>query len=181
MVRKIDGVLSAIENALILGLTLTGLTMAFAQVVLRYVFNTGIHWLEAGLVTALIWAMLLGAVRAVREGCHPRVELLPLLVPAKVRVVLNFAALAATFALVVYFLSDSLFYASFLNRINALHPELGIRQVYPFLIIPIITALMTLRYGLLAWALWFKPDAVSADEQFRDLVNPDSSSAPVKQ
>lgn len=172
MVARLDAILRATESTLIVILTLIGLGMAFLQVILRYVFNTGIHWLEAGLVTALVWAMLIGAVRAVREGLHPRVDLLPTLVPAKFRALLNVAALAATLALMIYFLLDSIFYARFLNRFNALHPELGIKQLYPFLIIPIVTALMTLRYGLLAWALWFRPDALSADEQFRHLINP---------
>ena len=151
-------------------LTLVGLAFAFLQVVLRYVFNTGIHWLEAGLVTALIWAMLIGAVRAVREGYHPRVELLPNLVSPKVRAVLNFAAMTAAFLLAAFFLWDSVFYANFLNMIGATHPELGIKQVYPFLIVPIITALMLVRYALVAWALFSEPDSHAPDATFRRMV-----------
>ena len=167
MTARLDRALCVIESLLIVTLTLIGLVLATLQVVLRYVFNTGIHWLEAGLVTALIWAMLIGAVRAVREGVHPRVDLVPVLAARRVRAILNFLALAAAFLLACYFLWDSVFYARFLNTINALHPELGIKQVYPFLIVPIITALMALRYGLVAWALCFQPDAHSPEEQFR--------------
>lgn len=68
MIRAVDRALSALEITMIVVLTLAGLAMAFVQVILRYVFNTGVHWLEAGLVTALVWAMLFGAVRAVRTG-----------------------------------------------------------------------------------------------------------------
>jgi TRAP-type C4-dicarboxylate transport system permease small subunit len=151
-------------------LTLVGLTFAFLQFVLRYVFNTGIHWLEAGLVTALIWAMLIGAVRAVREGFHPRVELLPNLVSPKLRAVLNVLAIGAAFLMAAYFLWDAVFYARFVNMIGATHPELGVKQVYPFLIVPIITALMLLRYGLLAWALFSEPDSHAPDATFRRKV-----------
>jgi len=172
MIKALDRLLCSLENVMIVVLTLAGLVMAFLQVVLRYVFNTGIHWLEAGLITALVWAMLFGASRAVREGLHPRVELLPHLAGPRTRALLNFLGLAAALALSVYFLWDSIFFAHFVNMINALHPELGIKQVYPFLIVPIITAMLTLRYGLLLWVLFSKPDAMSADELFRAQTAP---------
>lgn len=170
MLKRIDDVLSMIENTLMVVLTLAGLLMAFAQVVLRYVFNTGVHWLEAGLVTALIWAMLIGAVRAVRDGVHPRVDLVVGLVPPKARAILNVIGMAATVLLVGFFFKDAIFYGKFINMINALHPELGIRMIYPFLIIPIATGLMLLRYGLLTVALWRAPDSHSLDETFRTIV-----------
>lgn len=170
MIRQIDRALCAFETAMVVVLTLAGLSMAFLQVILRYLFNTGVHWLEAGLVTSLVWAMLFGAVRAVREGSHPRVELLPALMPPKVRAAMNCAALTATFMLVVYYLADAAFYAKFLNMINALHPELGIRQVYPFLIVPIVTALMALRYALLVIVLWRQADTETPEFDYRDRM-----------
>lgn len=170
MLKKFDGILCVIEDWIMVGLFLAGLIMATLQVVLRYLFNTGIHWLEAGLVTALIWAMLFGAVRAVRDGFHPRVDLLPTLVSPKIRAILNFCALGSAFLLSAYVLIDSVFYANFLNFINALHPELGIKLVYPFLIIPIITVLMTIRYGLLIYTLFYQPDALSPEDQYRDHI-----------
>lgn len=166
MIRALDRALSALEITMIVVLTLAGLLMAFAQVILRYVFNTGVHWLEAGLVTALVWAMLFGAVRAVRTGAHPRVDLLHTLVAARTRAVLNCIALLATLALTGFYLWDSIFYASFLNKINALHPEFGIKQVYPFLIIPIIAALMLVRYVMLAAALWRTPGTLHPESDF---------------
>lgn len=170
MIQKIDRALCAFETLMVVTLTLAGLAMAFVQVVLRYLFNTGVHWLEAGLVTALVWAMLFGAVRAVREGSHPRVELLPAMMPPKIAATMNCAALIATFALVVFYLSDAVFYGKFLNMINALHPELEIKQVYPFLVIPIITALMALRYGLLAIVLWRTPATHTPEFDYRERM-----------
>ncbi len=170
MLKKFDGVLCVIENWFMVVLLLAGLAMATLQVILRYLFNTGIHWLESGLVTALIWAMLFGAVRAVRDGFHPRVDLLPNLVGPKVRVVLNFMSIGAAFALSLYVFFDAAFYAKFLNMINALHPELEIKMVYPFLIIPIMTALMTVRYGLIAYTLFYNPSTLWPDQHYRDYI-----------
>lgn len=170
MIQLLDRLLSTFEKALIVVLTLAALVMAFSQVVLRYAFNTGIHWLEAGLVTALVWAMLIGAVRGVRTGAHPRVDLLPQLMPPHLRAAMNAVALLATLALVCFYLSDSVFYAGFINKLNALHPELGIKMVYPFLIIPLITALMALRYVLLAAALWKRPDARAPETDFQEIM-----------
>ena len=180
MIRRLDGILCRVEDGMIVGLTLAGLVMAFLQVILRYVFNTGIHWLEAALVTSLIWAMLIGASRAVREGLHPRVELVPHLLGPKGRAILNFAAMFAALALSLYVLWDALFYARFLNMINALHPELGIKQLYPFLIVPIITTMLTLRYGLILWTLRDEPDAMAPDAHFRDQVTSSDGVDPVR-
>lgn len=181
LIRWLDRTLSLIESTMIVVLTLAGLGMAFLQVILRYVFNTGLHWLEAGLVTALIWAMLFGASKAVSEGIHPRVELLPLLVGAKFRAVLNFAALSAAMALSAYLFWDGWFYATFIYKINALHPELGIKQVYPFMIVPIATALITLRYGLVVITLFSKPSAEHPDAHFREVVRGDTKPREIDQ
>ncbi|GLQ35082.1 hypothetical protein GCM10007939_13650 [Amylibacter marinus] len=170
MLKKFDGLLSVIETWFMVSLFLLGLALATLQVVLRYVFNTGIHWLEAGLVTALIWAMLFGAVRAVRDGFHPRVDLVPSLASPKVRAVLNFIGIGSAFALSTYVLIDAVFYAKFINMINVLHPELEIKMVYPFLIVPIMAALMTLRYALVLYTLCFNPSATSPDGQYRDHI-----------
>lgn len=174
MIRQIDRALCAFETAMSVGLTLLGLGLAFLQVVLRYVFGTGIHWLEAALVTALVWGMLFGAVRAVREGAHPRVELLPAMMPRRVRAVMNVLAWSATTALVVFYLSDAVFYAKFLKMINALHPELGILQLWPFLITPLMTALMALRYALLAVVLWHRPDSETPEFDYREALQKDA-------
>lgn len=170
MVRWLDRILCLVEDVFIVVLTLAALVMATAQVVLRYVFSTGIHWLEAALVTAVIWAMLLGASRAVREGLHPRVDLLAHIVRRPFRVVLNGLALAAALALSIVILSDSVFYAQFLQMINALHPELGINQVYPFLIVPVMATMMTVRYLLLGWAMLSDPGTLSPEGLFRAKV-----------
>ncbi|HXV29376.1 MAG TPA: TRAP transporter small permease subunit [Sinorhizobium sp.] len=169
-IRRLDAILSSLETVLIVVLTLVALTLAFLQVVLRYAFNTGIHWLEAALVTALVWAMLIGAVRAARDGLHPRVELVAAALPAKGRALLNVLALAAAFALSLYFLEDSLFYAGFLRMVNSLHPELGIPDIYPFLIVPIASGLMALRQALVAWALWFDPASHTPDRVFLERM-----------
>ncbi|MGO4855326.1 TRAP transporter small permease [Phaeovulum sp. W22_SRMD_FR3] len=171
IIQRLDRILSGIETALIVGLTLSALGLAFLQVVLRYVFNTGLHWLEAALVIALVWAMLIGAVRAVRDGMHPRVELLAQILPARPRAVLNVLALAAAFGLSIYVLKDAVFYAGFLRMVQSIHPELGIPDIYPFLIIPIATGLMALRQALVAWALWSDPAALEPDRVFAERMD----------
>lgn len=170
LIQRIDRGLSAFETIMIVGLTLLALGMAFAQVIMRYAFNTGIHWLESALVTALVWAMLLGAVRATRDGLHPRVELVAALVPAWLRAILNFLALGAAFALSVFYLKDSYFYADFLMMIDSTHPELGIPDIYAFVIIPVITGLMAVRQIFLAIALWSDPSSHEPDRLFRIMM-----------
>ncbi|MGQ7847382.1 TRAP transporter small permease [Granulosicoccus sp. 3-233] len=169
--RMLDRVLSSVERFMMIALTLAGLTMAVVQVVLRYVFNTGIHWLEAGLVTALIWAMLFGASRAIREGYHPRVDLLPGMVGARARAILNLLMLLVTAALCLYYLYDSIFYARFINRIGALHPEIGFKQIYFFIIIPVTMLFFSLRYLMIIWGIRKQADTHSLEKTFQSSLN----------
>ena len=52
------------------------LVVGTSTVVARYVFNTGVTWSDQAFVKFTIWAALIGASRAVRDGLHVRVDLI---------------------------------------------------------------------------------------------------------
>lgn len=170
MLRTLDRVLCGIETVMMVAMTLLGLFGAVLQVVLRYVFNLGIHWLEAGVVTALVWGMLFAAARAVREGYHPRVELLAMALPKGPRIVLNFTVLLLSLGLCLFYLNDTVFYANFVATIELSHPELGVPFLWPYVVAPVTMALFSLRYALLIVALIRDPASLELEAPFRARI-----------
>ena len=51
------------------------LVVGVGQVFARYVLNLGVVWSEEAFVKFTVWACLIGAARAVRDGLHVRVDL----------------------------------------------------------------------------------------------------------
>lgn len=60
-------------------------TLVFGNVVLRYVFNTGIAWAEEMARLMFVWLIFLGAVLALRQHAHLGVEMLQAKLPPAVR------------------------------------------------------------------------------------------------
>lgn len=161
--KRLDRLLSAVEIAIILVGSMLGLGLAVLQVILRYVFSTGIHWLEAGAVTALVWAMLMAASRAIRTGIHPRVDLLAHALPPRARAVLNTIALGTALVLAVFYLRDAVHYGTFVWGMGVTHAEFGINIALPFAILPLILTFFVLRYGMVIVALWTGTDMEPED------------------
>lgn len=168
VIRQIDRVLCAVETTMMVSLTLFGVGLGLIQVVMRYAFGSGFHWLETALVTSLVWGMLFGASRAVREGFHPRVDLLPGMVSPRARRWLNLAALGASGLLCLYFLYEGVFFASFLQRMEVNNQETGLPQFVLFSIIPVAMALFVLRYLLLLFGLRGEFDARDPESRWRE-------------
>lgn len=167
--KHIDRLLSAVEVTVILIGSVLGLGLAVLQVILRYMFSMGIHWLEAGAVTAMVWAMLMAASRAIRTGTHPRVDLLAHFLPRKARAILNTAALGAALVLALFYLDDAVHYGLFVWNMGVTHPEFGGNIALPFAIMPVILVFFVLRYALVVIALWTDLD-VEPEAAFQTRV-----------
>lgn len=74
-----------IEHLLVLGLSVMGL-MVFANVVLRYAFNSGIAVTEEVSRFVFVWLTFLGAVVAMAEGLHLGVESLVKALPRPINI-----------------------------------------------------------------------------------------------
>ena len=170
MIRRLDLLLCGFEKLMMVGLTLVGVCLGLLQIILRYVFNSGIHWLESVLLISLVWAMLFGASRAIREGYHPRVDLLPMAMGPRGRAVLNLLAYGATLALCLYYAYDAIFYANFLNMIGAVNQETDIPELYFFLVVPITMVFFSLRYVLLLLSLGRDIGALKPEEIYLSKI-----------
>jgi TRAP-type C4-dicarboxylate transport system permease small subunit len=79
--RVVNGYFKAIEFLLVACLGLM-VVMVFGNVVLRYVFNSGITVSEEVSRFLYIWLTFLGAITGVREGTHLGVDTLVKILPA---------------------------------------------------------------------------------------------------
>jgi len=76
-VKRIGQLLHALENGLLTLLVAGLIGLAGLQIVARVVFDTGFLWADGLLRNLVVWAAMLGAMAAARDGKHLAVDLLP--------------------------------------------------------------------------------------------------------
>jgi TRAP-type C4-dicarboxylate transport system permease small subunit len=126
---------------LVLAVFLSALALVvFLQVVFRYVLHLPLFWTEETARYCLVWASFLGAGVALRNGQHIAVTILVDRLPAKVRVVLVRAAQLSIAAIVVVIFWGGIDLVQITQC--QISPALRIPMCYPYLAIPIGSAIM---------------------------------------
>ncbi|WZL72522.1 TRAP transporter small permease [Clostridiaceae bacterium 35-E11] len=74
--KKILGYYDKLEEYLLVSSLVVTVCLIFAQVVMRYVFNSSLSWSEELARYIFIWQIWLGASLGIRERKHIRVELI---------------------------------------------------------------------------------------------------------
>lgn len=146
ILNALDRGLSVLEGVLITILMLAALVVGTAQVVLRYVFNTGFPWSESIFVLTTVAAMLFAGSRAVRDDKHVRVELLPMVAPRPLRTALQLVSHAAALALCGFFTYCGLLYTDFAYGMGAIEPASGLPEWLIYSLVPVTMSAFTLRY-----------------------------------
>ena len=83
VVRKIDRSVAFVENTLIILILTVMVLMAFLQVLLRNLFETGILWGDVFLRHLVLWVGFLGASLATREEKHINIDILTRVITKK--------------------------------------------------------------------------------------------------
>ncbi|MCF6092407.1 TRAP transporter small permease [Microaerobacter geothermalis] len=83
--KKTSKVLSGFVNILIAVSLASMSILVFGNVVLRYVFNSGITWSEEMSRFLFVWMVFLGAIAALKENMHLGVDVFVKLLPEKWR------------------------------------------------------------------------------------------------
>lgn len=104
--KAIDSILARVESGIVVFFLAIMIVMAFLQVVLRNVFNTGILWVDPFLRHLVLWLGFLGATLATREGRHIRIDVLTRFLTPKLK---RFSSIITHFfsAVVCYFLVNA--------------------------------------------------------------------------
>lgn len=135
----------------------SALVVGVAQVVGRYVFNVGVVWSEQAFVKFTIWAALIGAARAVRDGLHVRVDLvLDMLTPALRRPV-ELLNICINLAFCGVALWAAIGYFDFLMLVGTVNVESGVPEWVAYAVTPLFLSLMVVRYVALVPATLRSP------------------------
>lgn len=160
-VERLESVFVRLNQGLIVLLMASMAVLVFANVLMRYVFNQSIFWVEEFTQIEMIWVAYLGAGLALREGRHVAVDMLQDLLPASLRkVVRSFIALTMALFLITLFVLG-LQIAEFTWGQET--PAMGLPAGLPYLGIP-IGAVAMLLHLLLFWRQFVSRDFVQVEE-----------------
>ena len=137
--RGVELTIDVLSRVAVMAMT----ALVLVQVVLRYVFNVPLVWVEEMTVFLMIWMAFMGAAVGVRRGGHIAMTLLVDRLPARLaRVCLHATTLAIVgFAAVVAWQGLLLAFSVGNQRSAAL----GLPMTFPYLIVPLGAILIILQ------------------------------------
>ncbi|TCN18414.1 TRAP transporter small permease [Mesobacillus foraminis] len=148
---KLLKTLNSLLNGIIVVVLVSMVSLVFLNVVLRYVFSSGITWSEELARYLFVWLVFLGAVVATKEKGHLGVDLLIGAVPKKFQKILYLLASSLTVFVLILFL-DGLLKMMELNKMVT-GPATGIPEsvfylagVVSSILMIVITAVQTIRF-----------------------------------
>ena len=151
----------------LMALLLASMTLlAFTQVVLRYVFNSGLIWALETNFYLFGWLIVLGASYAVRVHSHIGVDVVVKLLPQGPRRIVGLVAITGCIAYALIMLYGGWNYVERLHQLGIEAEDIPIERWILTIILPIGFALVVFRLGQQAWAI-FKGEAAGfelADE-----------------
>lgn len=83
LLQDVDYLVTWTVNGILVALFLGMLGIAAAQVILRYVFDSGIVWGDPAARTLVLWVGFLGAVLTTRDNKHFQIDLLTRFLPTR--------------------------------------------------------------------------------------------------
>lgn len=134
-----------VVEAACIALILVAVCVACLQVVMRYVFRSGLPWPEEVATWAFTWAVMLGMGLATARGAHIAIDVLPRLLRARPRAVLEFLIAAIVACASIVLMVHGMDYV---RRAIAASPALQMPMKYLFLAVPVGAAL---NLVFLAW------------------------------
>lgn len=145
MGRKMLYILDNIESYICRFLLAAFVTLLFAQIISRQLFDYSFSWSEELSVYMFVWFVFFGASYAAKMAAHNRVTFQYKLMPAWLPPILEVVTDLIWIAFNTYFVY--LAYDFVFNRMNMFWKSqtLGIPMKYIYMILPIAFTLMTLR------------------------------------
>lgn len=140
---KLDRWGRAVEDALLVAMLAVMVVLAGAQIVFRNVLGEGLLWSDQLLRILVLWVGLLGALAASRDNNHIVIDLVPKLLPARVKrgiEVLVFAFASVVSALVAWHAARFV-----IEEYGYSQPLLGPVPGWVF------QTIIPLGFGLIAW------------------------------
>lgn len=124
-----------------------------AQVILRFGFGLGYAWIEEIVRMLFIWVIFLGAVVAMRDNLHIRVEAGLLLFPPASRPYVAWLGDVLLFAFCLAMAWHGIELVASTIDLNFRLTSTGLSMFWPYLIIPLSFGLQALRLALWRFGL----------------------------
>lgn len=148
MVRNL---ITQLEEAF-LSLLLVAMTLlVFAEVVMRFGFNSGIHWASEMTLLLAAWFVLYGASYGVKVGAHIGVDVFVKLLPSNVHRFFTMLAVALCLIYSGLFLYGSWIYLSKMKMIGIELEDMPVQKWIAMSILVIGFAMLILRFLQLGW------------------------------
>ncbi len=147
------GLLNKLEEGFIALLLAAMTLLTFVQVVLRYVFNSGLFWALEATTYMFGWLVLFGMSYGVKVGSHIGVDLFVKMAPPRVQRLIGIltALLALLYAgLLLY---GGWVYVDKMHILGVEAEDLPIQRWVLLLIVPLGFALLFLRLAQAAWRI----------------------------
>jgi TRAP-type C4-dicarboxylate transport system permease small subunit len=132
---RFESAFVAVNNWVIIGLMGSMALLVFANVILRYLFNHSLIWVEELTQYQMIWITYLGAGLALRQGRHVAVDLLESHLPPRPRRILR----ATLGVVILLFVLAVTWYGVQIAAFtwNQETPVMNVRTGIPYLGVPI--------------------------------------------
>jgi C4-dicarboxylate transporter DctQ subunit len=146
MAEKVKfGIVDRIEEILISVLLGLSTLLVFAQVVARYVFNSGITWAPELVQHFFLWTVMIGASYGFKHGVHLGVDVLMKKLPPEPRRIMALVAVIISLCFTGYMAYLSFFYVHDAYKMELMTVDLEIPQWIPHLALPIGFGMISIR------------------------------------
>ena len=150
----IDRILIGFEKFIITVGFAAATLLLFANVVARYVFDTGFTWALEAVQYLFAWVVLIGAAHGIRAGIHLGIDILTIRFSEEVQRWLGLLALTICLMFSVPVLWLSIEYTYKIWQWGDLTLDLQIPQWIPYLAIPVGMSLMSLHLIGVGVRIW---------------------------
>ena len=154
MFDKINKIIDNFEKVVITIGMAAGTLLLFANVVLRYLFDSGITWALEAVQYIFAWVVLVGAAHGVKVGIHLGIDILVEKFSRETQRIISLFAAALTLLFVATVFVLSIQYTMKVYSWGDLSLDLQIPQWIPYLAIPIGLFLMLYHLLRVTWMIW---------------------------
>ena len=148
-IDALDRALARAEDILLGAAIAVGTLLTCTQVVLRYVFSSGIDWSEEVTIYAAVWAAFIGAAAGLRLKSHLIVDALVMWAPPRLSAMIARGGLGVTLLFGCGFAWYSGSLVARTQQLGQLTPALQIPMWIVYLVMPLAGTLLALRALLL--------------------------------
>ena len=184
----ISTVVNRLEEGFIALLLASMTTLTFVNVVMRYVFSSGLTWAMETTEFLFAWLILFGMSYGVKVGSHIGVDALVRLFPDKVQRVIGLFVVAAGLLYSSWLIIGGWELVSFNHMLEMEAEDSPVMLWFVYLIMPVGAALLAFRLAQVGWRIITgQQDGFNLADEAREAIdqiapggNEDDQNAPAK-